>query len=194
MQPCWEVWSWPGVAAYETPFPPPRQTALLSACRTSSRPTSLVFFPPFFVLLSHNAERSCGPSSQQRQAIVHRPSHRHPQNPTCTPRPAPRTTAIIMFHLFLQLCLAALAVAAPLAGGGDETMTTSSANWQYGTGGGIIGFIVLVLDIIVWSTSVPRPPSSLLRFPLALAFPTCPPIPSSRRQHPHFDDANHHAP
>ncbi|KAI0406289.1 hypothetical protein F4802DRAFT_109504 [Xylaria palmicola] len=51
-------------------------------------------------------------------------------------------------YLLLQLCLAAWAVAAPLA---DETiMTTSSTPWQYGAGGGIAGFIVLVLDLIVF--------------------------------------------
>ena len=45
--------------------------------------------------------------------------------------------------LFLQLWLAAIAFAAPVS-------TTSATPWQYGTGGGIIGFIVLILDIIVW--------------------------------------------
>ncbi|KAK7959563.1 uncharacterized protein PG986_004417 [Apiospora aurea] len=51
------------------------------------------------------------------------------------------------FSIFLQLCLAALAFAAPLA---DETLTTTGTPMQYGTGGGIVGFIVLVLDIIVF--------------------------------------------
>lgn len=56
-----------------------------------------------------------------------------------------------MFNIFLQLCLAALCYAAPIA---DETFNTMNSNaTQYGTGGGIIGFIVLVLDILVWSTS-----------------------------------------
>lgn len=50
--------------------------------------------------------------------------------------------------LFLQLCFALLVAAAPL----DPTLSTTSQNsWQYGTGGGVIGFIVLVLDIIVFS-------------------------------------------
>ncbi|KAF2965943.1 hypothetical protein GQX73_g7646 [Xylaria multiplex] len=52
-------------------------------------------------------------------------------------------------HLLLQLCLAAWALAAPLA---DETVTTTtSSSWHQGAGagGGIIGFIILVLDIIV---------------------------------------------
>ena len=53
-----------------------------------------------------------------------------------------------MFSLFLQLCLAALCSAAPIA---DDFTTLNSNATQYGTGGGIIGFIVLVLDILVWS-------------------------------------------
>ncbi|KAM0695654.1 hypothetical protein Q7P36_004136 [Cladosporium allicinum] len=52
-----------------------------------------------------------------------------------------------MFSLFLQLCLAALCSAAPIA---DDFTTLNSNATQYGTGGGIIGFIVLVLDILVW--------------------------------------------
>lgn len=48
-----------------------------------------------------------------------------------------------MFNLFLQLCLAALCSAAPI--------TAQDATTQYGAGGGVIGFIVLVLDILVWS-------------------------------------------
>ncbi|TRX97532.1 hypothetical protein FHL15_001810 [Xylaria flabelliformis] len=52
-----------------------------------------------------------------------------------------------VFYLVLQLCLATWAFAAPIA---DETITTTSTPWQYGAGGGIIGFIVLVLDLIVF--------------------------------------------
>ncbi|KAI1044530.1 hypothetical protein LB505_011040 [Fusarium chuoi] len=48
---------------------------------------------------------------------------------------------------FLQLWLATLALAAPIA---DEVTVTGAEPWHYGTGGGIIGFIVLVLDILVW--------------------------------------------
>lgn len=44
----------------------------------------------------------------------------------------------------LQLSLFSLAEAAPIS--------AQSNSWQYGTGGGIIGFIVLILDIIVFST------------------------------------------
>jgi len=42
----------------------------------------------------------------------------------------------------LQLSLCMLAEAAPI--------TTQGTNWQGPTGGGVIGFIVLVLDIIAW--------------------------------------------
>ena len=58
---------------------------------------------------------------------------------------------VFLLALLLQLCLATLAFAAPLA----QEVSTSTVNnsWQYGTGGGVIGFIVLVLDIIVFSTS-----------------------------------------
>jgi hypothetical protein len=53
-----------------------------------------------------------------------------------------------MFNLniLLHLCLAALCSAAPVS-------TMSSNASQYGTGGGVVGFIVLVLDILVWSKS-----------------------------------------
>ncbi|KAK7911995.1 hypothetical protein PG985_014476 [Apiospora marii] len=66
-----------------------------------------------------------------------------------------------MFSLFLQLCLAALAFAAPLA---DETMKTTGTTMQYGTGGGIVGFIILILDIIVFIEVLKsnRPPSEKL--------------------------------
>lgn len=43
-------------------------------------------------------------------------------------------------HMILQLALASLAMAAP--------MSIESNSWQYGTGGGVIGFIVFILDII----------------------------------------------
>lgn len=65
------------------------------------------------------------------------------------------------FAVILQLCLASLAFAAPIA---DETLsaTTTGTSWQYGTGGGVIGFIILVLDILVWIEVLKsnRPPSS----------------------------------
>ena len=51
-----------------------------------------------------------------------------------------------ILSLFVQLCLVALTYAAPIM----ET-TTVDNSITFGTGGGIIGFIVLILDIIVWS-------------------------------------------
>lgn len=42
--------------------------------------------------------------------------------------------------MLLQLAMASLAMAAP--------MSIESNSWQYGTGGGVIGFIVFILDII----------------------------------------------
>ncbi|KAK3678140.1 hypothetical protein LTR78_002236 [Recurvomyces mirabilis] len=56
-----------------------------------------------------------------------------------------------MFQLSLlfQFCLAALAAAAPLATENAHVLGMNSSQ-QYGTGGGVLGFIVLILDIIVW--------------------------------------------
>lgn len=55
-----------------------------------------------------------------------------------------------VLYILLQLCLASWAFAAPIA---DETVKTTGATpWQYGAGGGIVGFIVLVMDLIVFST------------------------------------------
>lgn len=48
---------------------------------------------------------------------------------------------------FLQLFFAALAMAAPIEA------TNHGNAWKYGSGGGVVGFIVLILDIIVFSTS-----------------------------------------
>jgi hypothetical protein len=48
----------------------------------------------------------------------------------------------------LQLSFFMLAEAAPVS-------AMSAKPWQAGTGGGIVGFIVLVLDIIAWSKSPP---------------------------------------
>ena len=45
----------------------------------------------------------------------------------------------------LQLSLGLLVEAAPV--------TAQGTSWQGPTGGGIVGFIVLVLDIIAWGTS-----------------------------------------
>jgi len=71
-----------------------------------------------------------------------------------------------IISLLLQLWLAAVALAAPVA---DETFSTMGGQpWQYGTGGGIIGFIVLILDIIVWIEVLKsnRPPSHKLLWSL----------------------------
>jgi hypothetical protein len=60
----------------------------------------------------------------------------------------PEHNTAIMFNLaiaaLLQLSFFMLAEAAPVSAMGAKP-------WQAGTGGGIIGFIVLVLDIIAWS-------------------------------------------
>lgn len=50
--------------------------------------------------------------------------------------------------LILQTLFPLLALGAPL---GNELHAMDNAA-NFGTGGGIIGFIVLVLDILVWST------------------------------------------
>lgn len=49
--------------------------------------------------------------------------------------------------LLLQLCFAPFASAAPVS---TEALDNS---WQYGTGGGLLGLVVLILDIIVFSRS-----------------------------------------
>lgn len=61
-----------------------------------------------------------------------------------------------MQHFLSQLLFAALAFAAPIA---DETVkATAGGNaWQYGTGGGILGLIVLILDVIVFGSCSPSP-------------------------------------
>ncbi|KAM5343997.1 hypothetical protein ACJ41O_012534 [Fusarium nematophilum] len=63
---------------------------------------------------------------------------------------------------FLHLWLATLVFAAPLAEEGVSATGTSP--WEYGTSGGIIGFIILVLDILVWIEVLQsnRPPSHKL--------------------------------
>lgn len=50
----------------------------------------------------------------------------------------------------ISTLLPLLTFAAPLATANDDLSITSNAA-NMGTGGGIIGFIVLVLDILVWS-------------------------------------------
>jgi len=48
----------------------------------------------------------------------------------------------IFLALFLQLC--GLVAAAPITAQGHGN------SWQYGAGGGVVGFVVLILDIIVF--------------------------------------------
>jgi hypothetical protein len=52
------------------------------------------------------------------------------------------------FNLLLQFALFSFAMA-------EETLKAQGHGntWQYGAGGGVLGFIVLILDIIVWSMS-----------------------------------------
>ena len=61
----------------------------------------------------------------------------------------------ILFSGFLaQLYLALLAHAAPVV---RSTVGHGHGNaWQYGTGGGILGLVVLILDVIVFSKSASR--------------------------------------
>ncbi|KAI1431848.1 hypothetical protein GGR50DRAFT_677526 [Xylaria sp. CBS 124048] len=86
----------------------------------------------------------------------------------------PINSAIMIYTglcILFQLCLATFALAAPV---GDEIVTATSSNWQAGAGGGIIGFIVLVLDIIVFIEVLKsnRPPSKKLLWCLiVLLFP-----------------------
>ncbi|EGS22077.1 uncharacterized protein CTHT_0039620 [Thermochaetoides thermophila DSM 1495] len=70
---------------------------------------------------------------------------------------------------FLQLWLAQLAFAAPAAPISAESIDNS---WQYGTGGGILGFVVLILDIIVFVEVLKssRPPIHKLLWCLVVFF------------------------
>jgi hypothetical protein len=54
--------------------------------------------------------------------------------------------------IILQLCLASLGLAAPVS---TEALDNS---WQYGTGGGLLGLVVLILDVIVFGMLTPLPP------------------------------------
>ncbi|TVY37744.1 hypothetical protein LOCC1_G006297 [Lachnellula occidentalis] len=61
--------------------------------------------------------------------------------------------------LLLNLSLLSLASAAP-------TLSTAGHgnSWKFGTGGGVLGFVVLILDIMVWLEVLKsnRPPSHKL--------------------------------
>jgi hypothetical protein len=64
-----------------------------------------------------------------------------------------------VLSLLLQLSMFMLAEAAPIT-------AQSAKPWQAGTGGGIIGFIVLVLDIIAWSKYQQSRPQDCHRAPI----------------------------
>ncbi|EAQ87123.1 predicted protein [Chaetomium globosum CBS 148.51] len=51
---------------------------------------------------------------------------------------------VLLSNIILQLCFASFGLAAPVS---TEALDNS---WQYGTGGGLIGLVVLILDIIVF--------------------------------------------
>ncbi|KAK3070197.1 hypothetical protein LTR53_000908 [Teratosphaeriaceae sp. CCFEE 6253] len=92
-----------------------------------------------------------------------------------------------MFAIFLQLCLAALTFAAPLA---SDKMSTMGNSQQMGAGGGVVGFAVLILDILVWIEVIKstRPPShkllwSILVFLLPIVGPICYYLFSDRAKH-----------
>lgn len=107
---------------------------------------SYVFFPtpPFFLLVSTVFFR---PDQHQ-----HSPQDRRSILPDLTTTVANHPLKMFQnfINILLQLCLASLAFAAPVAQ--EVTASTAGNSWQYGTGGGVIGFIVLILDIIVFST------------------------------------------
>ena len=53
-----------------------------------------------------------------------------------------------LLTLLFNLSFFGLALAAPMVAG-DELASTAGGNaWQYGTGGGILGLVVLILDVI----------------------------------------------
>jgi hypothetical protein len=70
-----------------------------------------------------------------------------------------------VFILLLQFALFSLALGAPA--GESFVATVHDNSWQYGAGGGVLGFAVLVLDILVWCKSIPAPSSDLLGYQLS---------------------------
>ncbi|KAK0750293.1 hypothetical protein B0T18DRAFT_408586 [Schizothecium vesticola] len=75
------------------------------------------------------------------------------------------TALLLLSHLLLATFASALPT-------GDVTTTTAGNSWQYGTGGGILGLIVLVLDIIVFVEVIKstRPPLHKLLWSLLVFF------------------------
>ena len=77
--------------------------------------------------------------------------------------------------MFSSLVLNLLLVSFAMA---EETLaaTTHGNTWKYGTSGGVLGFIVLILDILVFSTSS----ASLLPSPTTNPLPVPSPQPNPR--------------
>lgn len=75
---------------------------------------------------------------------------------------------MLHFHAFLQLLLVSLVSAAPVHAEGHGNA------WQYGAGGGVIGFIVLILDVIAIRKSRALPPSPASLSPRLLHYPPIP--------------------
>jgi hypothetical protein len=68
--------------------------------------------------------------------------------------------------MLIQLSLYSFAAAAPIS-------TESHGNgWRYGAPGGVVGFIVLILDIIVFSKQQPAESPSCLWLSATLVVPT----------------------
>lgn len=57
--------------------------------------------------------------------------------------------------MFFQTALSFLLLVTSALAYPVSTEAVQENAWKYGTGGGIIGFIVLILDIMVFSTSLP---------------------------------------
>ena len=60
------------------------------------------------------------------------------------------TLNTLLSSIILQLCLASLGLAAPVS---TESLDNS---WQYGTGGGLLGLVILILDVIVFGMLTPH--------------------------------------
>lgn len=58
-----------------------------------------------------------------------------------------------LLPLLINLSLISLSLAAPMVPGDELTLATNGNAWQYGTGGGILGLIVLILDVIFFGMS-----------------------------------------